>query len=85
MCPITHEVSSQLLLGKDQHARGCVGLLQFVVDGDERLQVAGGGAAVELLLLVVQSLGVGMAHHGTLSQQLRRERETTLEEGRAST
>ena len=57
-----------MLLCVDEHAHGSVGLLQLVVDGDEGLQEARVGvSAVELLLLVVQCLGVRTTVHGTLA------------------
>ena len=64
----TYEISLDLLFGKDKHAGCGIRLLQFVVDGDESLQVVAGGTPVEVLLLVVEGLGVGPAGHGTLPE-----------------
>ena len=66
-CTCTYKVSTQLF-GKDKDAGGRVRLLEFVVDGDEGLEVAGRGSTMKVLLLVVQGLGVGTATHGTLTQ-----------------
>ena len=47
----THKVSMVVLLSKCEHSTGSIWLLQFVVDGDQRLQSLGGQPTMKLLLL----------------------------------
>jgi len=52
-----------------KHPSSGLGLLQLVVDADERLESVRGRLAVELLLLVMEGLGVRSTLHGLGSKE----------------